>query len=70
MHKDSSRFWPADQYAVGEQQSSFDKQFVRDWLSANPLFDKKTGMMLPDDVIEKTMEKYEAIRKLLVNYKI
>jgi hypothetical protein len=33
---------------------------------ANPLFDKKTGMMLPDDVIEKTVEKYEAIRKLLL----
>jgi hypothetical protein len=39
---------------------------LRDWLLANPLFDKKTGMMLPDEVIEKTVEKYEAIRKLLV----
>ena len=54
---DSSRFWPGDDYEVGRDQASFDKQFVRDWLSAN--WDR-TGEPphLPKDVIEKTTEKY------------
>ena len=54
---DSSRFWPGDAYEPGRSQSSFDKQFVRDWLTAN--WDK-TGNPphLPQDVIEKTSEKY------------
>ena len=54
---DSSRFWPGDAYEVGRDQASFDKQFVRDWLTAN--WDKKgTPPRLPRDVIEKTTEKY------------
>lgn len=54
---DSSRFWPGDEYAPGKDQASFDKQFVRDWLDAN--WDR-TGNppRLPQDVIEKTSEKY------------
>ena len=54
---DSSRFWPGDEYAEGKDQPSFDKQFVRDWLTAN--WDK-TGNppRLPQDVIEKTSKKY------------
>ena len=54
---DSSRFWPGDTYAPGSDQPSFDKQFVRDWLTAN--WDK-TGNPphLPQEVIEKTTEKY------------
>ena len=54
---DSSRFWPADSYEPGKSQPSFDKQFVRDWLSAN--WDR-TGEPphLPADVIAKTSEKY------------
>ena len=54
---DSSRFWPGDTYAPGADQPSFDKQFVRDWLTAN--WDK-TGNppRLPQEVIEKTSEKY------------
>ena len=54
---DSSRFWPGDAYEPGKSQPSFDKQFVRDWLSAN--WDK-TGEppRLPEDVIQKTSEKY------------
>ena len=51
---DSSRFWPAEGYAPGHGQPSFDKQFVRDWLKANP--DK--GYELPQDVIDKTIAKY------------
>ena len=54
---DSSRFWPGDTYAPGADQPSFDKQFVRDWLTAN--WDK-TGNPphLPQDIIQKTSEKY------------
>ncbi|MDD6785350.1 MAG: phosphoribosylaminoimidazolesuccinocarboxamide synthase [Eggerthellales bacterium] len=54
---DSSRFWPADLYEVGKDQPSFDKQYVRDWLSAN--WDKQgEPPHLPQEVIEKTTEKY------------
>ena len=54
---DSSRFWPGDDYEEGRDQASFDKQFVRDWLTAN--WDK-TGEppRLPQDIIDKTSEKY------------
>lgn len=54
---DSSRFWPGDEYEPGRDQASFDKQFVRDWLTAN--WDK-TGNppRLPQEIIEKTSEKY------------
>ena len=54
---DSSRFWPGDQYAEGKDQPSFDKQFVRDWLNAN--WDRQGNPpRLPQEVIEKTSEKY------------
>ena len=54
---DSSRFWPGDAYEPGKSQPSFDKQFVRDWLTEN--WDK-TGAppRLPQDVISRTSEKY------------
>ena len=58
---DSSRFWPADVYEPGHGQPSFDKQFARDWLKANP--DK--GWKLPDDVAQKTIDIYlEGYEKL------
>ena len=58
---DSSRFWPAEGYAAGKSQPSFDKQFVRDWLKANP----DSDYLLPQDVIDKTISKYqEAFDKL------
>ena len=54
---DSSRFWPKDQYEPGRSQPSFDKQFVRDWLDAN--WDRQGNPpSLPQDVIEKTSQKY------------
>ncbi len=54
---DSSRFWPGDQYAEGKDQPSFDKQFVRDWLNAN--WDRQGNPpRLPQEVVEKTSEKY------------
>ena len=54
---DSSRFWAVDSYVEGQEQPSFDKQFVRNWLNEN--WDR-TGNppRLPQDVIEKTSEKY------------
>ena len=58
---DSSRLWPLDTYAPGGPEFSFDKQYVRDWLKANP----DSGYVLPEDVIEKTSEKYREAYKLL-----
>ncbi len=51
---DSSRFWPVEGYEPGHSQPSFDKQFVRDWLKANPDSDYN----LPQEVIDKTIAKY------------
>lgn len=54
---DSSRFWPAESYRPGVEQPSYDKQFVRDWLSAN--WNKQGNPpALPADIIQKTSEKY------------
>ncbi|MDP9360061.1 MAG: phosphoribosylaminoimidazolesuccinocarboxamide synthase [Acidobacteriota bacterium] len=62
---DSSRFWPADRYAVGRNPPSFDKQFVRDWLESTGWDKASTPPELPDDVVMKTREKYiEAFRTL------
>ncbi len=58
---DSSRFWPLKGYEAGKGQPSYDKQFVRDWLKANPNSDYN----LPQEVIDKTIAKYiEAYEKL------
>ena len=62
---DSSRFWPADQYAPGRGQPSFDKQFVRDWLSSTDWDKNSPPPALPDDVVAKTRQKYvEAYERL------
>lgn len=63
---DSSRFWPADSYAVGISPPSFDKQFVRDYLETVPGWDKTPpAPALPADVIDKTGAKYrEALERL------
>ena len=58
---DSSRFWPLEGYAPGKSQPSFDKQFVRDWLKANPDSDYK----LPEEVIDKTIAKYKEAYAML-----
>jgi phosphoribosylaminoimidazole-succinocarboxamide synthase len=59
---DSSRFWPADQWEPGHPQASFDKQFVRDWLTSPASgWDRTSGEApppLPDDVVERTRERY------------
>lgn len=58
---DSSRFWPLEGYEPGKSQPSYDKQFVRDWLKENP----DSGYVLPDRVIEKTIDKYKEAYELL-----
>ena len=62
---DSSRFWPADQYAAGQNPSSFDKQFVRDYLETLDWDKTPPAPKLPGDVILKTSAKYvEAFERL------
>ena len=62
---DSSRFWPKDQYAVGQSPPSFDKQFVRDYLETLDWDKTPPAPRLPKEVIEKTSAKYlEAFRRL------
>jgi phosphoribosylaminoimidazole-succinocarboxamide synthase len=62
---DSSRFWPADQYAPGKGQPSFDKQFVRDYLETLDWDKTPPGPQLPEDVVAKTSAKYvEAFERL------
>lgn len=58
---DSSRFWPLEGYEAGHSQPSFDKQFVRDWLKANPDSDYN----LPQEVVDKTIAKYLEAYQLL-----
>ena len=57
MTPDSSRFWPGDEYEPGKSQPSFDKQFLRDWLTAN--WDRQGNPpALPEEIVEKTSQKY------------
>jgi len=62
---DSSRFWPQDKYQVGRGQESFDKQFVRDYLLSINFNKQPPPPPLPDDIINKTSEKYLDIYKKL-----
>ncbi len=65
LTSDSSRFWPADQYAPGGSPPSFDKQFVRDWLESTDWDKQSPPPPLPEDVIAKTRAKYvEAYERL------
>ena len=62
---DSSRFWPADRYAPGGPQPSFDKQFVRDWLDASGWDHEPPPPELPADVVDQTAARYrEAYERL------
>ena len=62
---DSSRFWPADEYAIGISPPSFDKQFVRDYLDTLDWDKTAPGPSLPEDVLQQTGDKYrEALRIL------
>lgn len=62
---DSSRFWPADEYQPGRPQHAYDKQFVRDWLESIGFDKKSTPPPIPDDIAQKTRDRYlEAYRRL------
>jgi phosphoribosylaminoimidazole-succinocarboxamide synthase len=63
---DSSRFWPADAWEPGRAQPSYDKQFVRDWLTHESGWDRESAPpRLPEDVVTRTREKYvEAYERL------
>ncbi len=62
---DSSRFWPADTYKPGESPPSFDKQFVRDYLETLDWDKTPPAPQLPDEVVQKTSEKYMQVYELL-----
>ena len=63
---DSSRFWDRDRYHPGTSPESFDKQFVRDWLIASGWNRQPPGPEIPEDIVEKTAERYrEAARRLI-----
>ena len=62
---DSSRFWPADEYEPGHAQPSFDKQFARDWLKSHD-----HDWTLPDEIVQKTIDKYLQGYELLTGKKL
>jgi phosphoribosylaminoimidazole-succinocarboxamide synthase len=61
---DSSRFWPADKYEIGKGQSSYDKQYLRDWLVSSGLKGKE-GVEMPEDVLAETSRKYREAYDML-----
>lgn len=64
---DSSRFWPKDKYEVGRGQDSFDKQYLRDWLTSNGLKGKQ-GVEMPANVAAETKAKYEEVVSRLLGH--
>jgi phosphoribosylaminoimidazole-succinocarboxamide synthase len=62
---DSSRFWPKNDYREGAVQKSFDKQFVRDYLLSLAWDQRPPAPVLPDDVVQKTSEKYFEVLRML-----
>jgi len=63
---DSSRFWPAEEYRVGSNPPSFDKQFVRDWLEASGWNKQPPAPQVPLEVLQKTSDKYhEALHRIM-----
>jgi phosphoribosylaminoimidazole-succinocarboxamide synthase len=62
---DSSRFWPADQYAVGSNPPSFDKQFIRDYLETLDWGKTAPGPELPANVVAQTLSKYQEAEQRL-----
>ena len=63
---DSSRFWPADSYRPGSSPSSYDKQFVRDYLETLDWDKTAPGPRIPQDVIDATCAKYREVCELLI----
>ena len=68
MTPDSSRLWPAAEYAPGRAQPSFDKQFVRDWCERSGWNKEAPGPELPDDVVQGTRARYVDAFEWLTGY--
>ncbi len=64
---DSSRFWPADNYVPGQSQKSYDKQIIRDYLSTLDWDKTPPGPELPEEIITKTLDKYEEVYQKLIS---
>ena len=62
---DSSRFWPADGYEKGKGQPSFDKQFARDWLKSDENKNEPEDWFLPQEIVDKTIDKYLSAYRML-----
>ena len=67
---DSSRFWDADGYEPGRSQPNFDKQYVRDWLVAQGWNREPPAPLLPQDIVEKTSERYQVAFSRLTGQKL
>lgn len=65
LSPDSSRFWPVDEYKIGQAQPSFDKQPIRDYLDTLDWDKKAPGPKLPDEVVQASAERYLKAQKLL-----
>ncbi len=61
---DSSRFWSASDYKVGQAQKSFDKQYLRDWIKSSG-YNPESGKAIPQDVIDTTVQKYSEAYELI-----
>ena len=67
---DSSRFWPADGYEPGHGQPSFDKQFARDWLKSDENKNAPENWELPQEIVDKTINKYLSAYEMLTGEKL
>ena len=67
---DSSRFWPAEGYAPGKSQPSYDKQYLRDWLTGIGFNKQPPAPHLPEEVVRKTQEKYLTAYEVLTGKKL
>ena len=67
---DSSRFWPAEGYAPGHAQPSYDKQYLRDWLTGIGFDRQPPAPHLPEDVVQRTQEKYLTAYEVLTGKKL
>ena len=67
LTSDSSRFWISDTYEEGISPASLDKQFIRDYVKSISWNDTMPPPELPEDIVEKTSEKYKELRKILIN---
>ncbi|KAJ3130917.1 Bifunctional purine biosynthetic protein ade1 [Physocladia obscura] len=67
---DSSRFWPANQYVAGKIQPSYDKQFLRDYLTETKFDKNGSGIEIPQEIVDKTIGKYREAAEILTGRKL